>query len=351
MWLITTFTLNRRRFKKMKREMRLFVGKDGILTVEDPSPLEVKLLERLGIKLEENKHSTHLNKLSPRYRLLKDCQIQGLLPQNSIKLFSLHDQEIKKALLGGKNNAGNHSIFDLKRRLFRAYIKRCCLCGHKCNGHRILSGECPIGRPSHYYQHFIHVGEEKEIGRTLVIELAGCNIRCKFCQKGKLINPKKVKTVPFIPSLWDDIKREYICSDFDNISFLGGNPDQSFLAVLDFLENAPDWALNFPIIWHTNGYSSPIFYNLLHGLVDIMVFDFKYFNNICALSLSQAPLYKEIAKSALKAICGKRLFPLVIVRHLILPGHWNCCQKTLIDWLKENKMDIIFHPVSQYKPL
>lgn len=335
----------------MKREMRLFVEKDGILTVEDPSPVEIKLLRRLGIKLVENKPSTYTNKLSPNYKLLKDYRVQGTLPQNPNKLLDLHNQEIKKALLGEKNNCDNHSIFDLKRMLFISYIKKCCLCGHKCNGHRILTGECQIGRRSHYYQHFVHVGEEKEIGRTLVIELAGCNIRCKFCQKGELINPGKVKVIPFTPSLWDEIKSEYNYFDFENISFLGGNPDQSFLAILNFLENAPDWALNFPIVWHTNGYSNPIFYNLLYGLVDILVFDFKYFNNNCALSLSQAPLYKETAKTALKTICTKKLFPLVIVRHLLLPGHWNCCQKPLIDWLGKNKIDVIFHPIFQYKPL
>ncbi len=191
----------------------------------------------------------------------------------------------------------------------------------------------------------------KEVGRSLAIELLGCNITCKFCQKGELINPKKLKVLPFTPSLWEEIKREYNDTDFDNISFLGGNPDQSFLAVLDFLENAPEWAMSFPIVWHTNGYSSPLFYHLLSGLVDIVVFDFKYFNNSCAFKLSKAPFYKETAKTALKAICSQKLFPLVIVRHLLLPGHWDCCQNPLISWLKRNKMDVVFHPLSQYKPL
>lgn len=335
----------------MKREIRLFVGKEGILTVEDPSPLEAEVLRRLHINLEENKHSTCFSKLSPNYRLLKNYQIQAALPQNTERLLNLHNREIKNALLSKTANNGHHSIFDLKRRLFKNYLKKCCLCGHRCRGRKILSGECPIGKKSYYYQHFIHVGEEKEIGRTLIIELVGCNIRCKFCQKGELINPKKLKLMPFTSSLWNVIEKTYRYSDFYNISFLGGNPDQSFLAVLDFLENAPDWASNFPIVWHTNGYSNPIFYNLLCGLADILVFDFKYFNNSCAFRFSQAPLYKETAKNALKTIVIKRSFPLVIVRHLLLPGHWNCCQKALIDWLKEYKMGIIFHPMTQYKPL
>ena len=333
----------------MKRKIRLFVGGDGILTVEDPSPLEIKVLNRLGIKLEENKPSDLSDKLSPNYRLLRDYRIKAGLPQNPGGLLNLHNREIKNALQGKNTKSGHLSIFALKRKLFKIYLKRCYLCGHGCKGQRILSGECPMGRPSYYYQHFIHLGEEKEIGRTLVVELIGCNIRCRFCQKGELINPEKADVAPFTPSLWRDIEREYHRDEFDNISFLGGNPDQSFLAVLDFLENAPDWASHLPIVWHTNGYSTPIFYSLLYGLVDVLVFDFKYFNSSCALSLSQAPQYKETAKSALRSIYSKKLFPLVIVRNLVLPGHWGCCQRPLLEYLKEFKDSMIFHPV-WYRP-
>jgi len=300
----------------MKREIRLFINKNGILTVEDPSPLEIKLLSRLGIKLKENSNSTY--KLPSRLSLIS-----------------------KKS----------KSFWASKRKLFERYLKRCFLCGYKCKGKRILLGECPMGKPSYYYQHFIHVGEEKEIGRTLVIELVGCNIRCKFCQKGELISPKRAHLNPFTPSLWKEIKKEYKNEKIDSISFLGGNPDQSFLSILEFLEATPKWALNLPIVWHTNGYSTPALYNLLYGLVDIFVFDFKYFNNNCAINLSKAPKYKETAKLSLKYICEERLFPLVIVRHLVLPGHWECCQKPLIDWLKKYKNNILFNPMSQYKPM
>ncbi len=331
----------------MKRQARLFVEKNGVLTIEDPSSLEIEVLRQLGIKLEGNTHST---KLFPGYKFLKDYRIQSRLPQNINSLLSLHNQAIPGAFQGEGDNTGQYNLFDLKRRLFENYLKNCCLCGYKCMGKRSLSGKCSIGKTSYYYQHFIHVGEEKEIGRTLVIDLSGCNIRCKFCQKGELIEPDETEIFPFTSSLWEDIRREYRFDEFDNISFLGGNPDQSFLAVLDFLENAPYWAGHLPIIWHTNGYSTEVFYNLLWGLVDILVFDFKYFNNSCAFSLSQAPEYKERAISALKTICEMKLFNLVIVRHLLLPGHWECCQRPLIEHLRGFKNDIIFHPMAQYKP-
>ncbi len=335
-----------------KQEIRLFISKDGMMVVDDPSPLEIAILKRLGIRLHENHCSN--SRPFPRYKLLRDYRIPVPLRRGHKSLLSIHNEKVREALSEEDSVFDyGYNLFDLKRSLLKRFLKKCCLCGYRCKGERAVAGECPVRRPSYYHQHFIHVGEEKEIGRTLVIELTGCNIRCKFCQKGELIKPADIEINPFTPSLWDDLKREYEQGEFNSISFLGGNPDQSLLAVLDFLEHAPDWASHLSIVWHTNGYSSPEFYQLLWGLVDIWVFDFKYFDDRCAIMLSQAPDYTKTAKSALEAICNIGSHsPPVIVRHLILPGHWECCQKPLIEYLSEHyKERIIFHPMGQYLPL
>jgi putative pyruvate formate lyase activating enzyme len=334
-----------------KQEMRLFISKDGMMVVEDPSPLEMAILNRLGIRLHENICSN--SRPSPKYKLLRDYRIPLSLDRGQKRLLAIHNEEVRKALSGEDPVFdSNYNLFNLKRSLLKGFLKRCCLCGYRCKGERILSGECPIGRPSYYYQHFIHIGEEREIGRTLVIELTGCNMRCRFCQKGELINPEDIKINPFTPTLWDNLKMDYQQGEFNSISFLGGNPDQSLLAVLDFLKHAPDWSSHLSIVWHTNGYSSPELYMLLWGLVDIWVFDFKYFDDRCAITLSQTPNYKATAKSALETICNMETLSSVIVRHLLLPGHWDCCQKPLIEYLsKYLKNRIIFHPMKQYLPL
>lgn len=334
-----------------KQEIRLFISKDGMMVVEDPSPLEMTILKRLGIRLHENHYSNC--KVSPKYNLLRDYRIPLSVRGGYKRLLAIHNEKVREALSGEDSMFDyGYSLFDLKRSLLKRFLKRCCLCGYRCKGERGITSECPMRRPSYYHQHFIHVGEEREVGRTLVIELAGCNMRCKFCQKGELIKIEDVGVSPFTPALWEDLKREYRQEGFNSISFLGGNPDQSLLAVLDFLEHAPDWASHLSIVWHTNGYSSPELYLLLWGLVDIWVFDFKYFNDDCALNLSQTPNYKETAKSALEAICNMETVSPVIVRHLLLPGHWDCCQRPLIEYLSRYlKNRIIFHPMEQYLPL
>jgi putative pyruvate formate lyase activating enzyme len=334
-----------------KKKVRVFVGKDGCLVVEDPSPLEVEILKRLGIKIAPNPHATFGKRSFPNYRFLRDYGIQGAFPKGYRRLLSLHNKEVRKALLGrnlGRN--GGYNVFHLKRMLLRKYLRKCCLCGHECGGQRASIGECPMGSPSYYHQHFVHVGEEKEVGRTLVIELTGCNLRCKFCQKGELIRSENVRVKPFNSVLWLEIMKEYQALDFDSISFLGGNPDQSIPAVLDFLESAPEKASHLPIVWHTNGYSTPDLYNILYGLVDLWIFDFKYYCDECALLLSSAPHYVTTAKEGLRTVCKLSGHAPVIVRHLALPGHWDCCQKPLIRWLSHIKGEIIFNPMPQYRP-
>lgn len=332
-----------------KTKARIFVSREGTLCIEDLSLLEVNILESLGI--DYHLKDTSQDRIKAKYSELKNIRIPTPLPKDKEKLIGLHNQllEIPQRYGRGKGGKGV-SIFELKREILKAQLKNCRLCGFECGGTRAENKECPILESPKCHQYFVHLGEEKEIGRTLAIELGGCNIQCKYCQKGELISPGP-GGVPLDQTFWKNIKSEYTIQKFHNISFLGGNPDQSIDGILKFLESAPPWALFLPIVWHTNGYSSPDLYTILNGLVDLWVFDFKYFLDECALSLSGAPHYSKMAKDALKAILKLSKDTPVIVRHLVLPGHWDCCQKPLIEWLSGFKKDILFHPMDQYKPL
>lgn len=346
-----------------KTNVRFFISKDGMLFIDDISPLEANILKELGIKMMGNLKNSSVSFKKPNYIALKNFRVPLPLPEGVNRLVDLHDSIISPLnspfYKGGwrglekvslNENAKNFiSIFELKKIILNIYLKKCNLCGFKCNGNRAKAGKCPILMKARYNQYFVHMGEEKEIGRTLAIEMVGCNIHCKFCQKGKLIDSKIGR--PVNKSLWKEIKDEYKAKGFNNISFLGGNPDQSISGIIDFLEHSPRWASQLPVIWHTNGYSTPDLYNILYGLIDLWIFDFKFFTDECAKHLCESPNYVDTAKTALKTICNLSSNAPVIVRHLILPGHWNCCQRPLIDWLIGIKSNIVLNPMHQYKPL
>lgn len=114
------------------------------------------------------------------------------------------------------------------------------------------------------------------------------------------------------------------------MTFIGGNPDESLFAILDFLNAAPsNWKL--PVVWNCHGYASTETLALLHGIVDAFVPDFKYGSDNCAKALSNAPDYPGIAASAVSAMLLQDV-P-VIVRMLVLPGHSDCCHIPVLETL------------------
>ena len=331
----------------MKREVKFFVTGEGKVCVEDLSPLEAMVLQQMGVKVKE--YGDPIAPATPKRSLLRRVRVRGSLPDDVRSLESLHQDVVTnpEKYTDGDTTEGL-SVFELKDYIMKKYLAKCLLCGLLCGGSFARKGRCPMTRPARYHHHFVHLGEEAEIGRTLVIELTGCNMRCKFCQKGELIRTARGRLLG--KRLWNGIAREYDPADYCNISFLGGNPDQSIVGVLEFLNSGPEWSYNIPIVWHTNGYSTPSLYNLLRGLVDVWVVDFKYFDDRCSVSCSEAPRYVECAKQALETICELSPDVPVIVRHLILPGHWECCQKPLIEWLEGLKNQTLVHLMDQYRP-
>ena len=79
-------------------------------------------------------------------------------------------------------------------------------------------------------------------------------------------------------------------------------------------------------------YYNSIVDELTTGLIDIYLADFKCGNNKCAESLLGASDYTEIVEeNILKAAKHAD----VIIRHVIMPGHSQCCLKPILEWLAD----------------
>ena len=81
---------------------------------------------------------------------------------------------------------------------------------------------------------------------------------------------------------------------------------------------------------------------LLEGVVDVYLTDFKYGNDACASRLSNAPDYLRIV--ARNHLLG-RAHAEMMIRHLVLPGHVECCTRPVLTWiastLKEVKVNVM----------
>ncbi len=220
------------------------------------------------------------------------------------------------------------TLLDVKIAIARRLLSNCTLCAHRCGVNRIAgeTGVCRLGAEAKVAEHFVHIGEEAPINPSLVVNLAGCGLRCRYCQQGAILNPAKVNGDHLDGSLWGRLDTRGARS----LSFVGGNPDESLYAILGFLASAPaDWMLS--IVWNCHAYATPETLTLLEGVVDAYIPDYKYGSTTCGLRLSGARDYPSVAEAAIKAMLAQGV-P-VIVRILVLPGHLECCHGPVLETL------------------
>ena len=84
------------------------------------------------------------------------------------------------------------------------------------------------------------------------------------------------------------------------------------------------------LVWKTNAHGSAEARELLDGMFDVWLADFKFGNDECALRLAKVPGYVRIVKVNL--LWANRRSDL-IVRHLLMPGHVDCCWRPVAEWL------------------
>ncbi len=87
-----------------------------------------------------------------------------------------------------------------------------------------------------------------------------------------------------------------------------------------------------PIVWKSDFHGTPAAFALLDGAVSVYVADFKFGNDACAKRLAGIDDYITIVTRNL--LLADRQADL-IVRHLLLPGHFDCCYLPIVRWIRE----------------
>jgi putative pyruvate formate lyase activating enzyme len=87
---------------------------------------------------------------------------------------------------------------------------------------------------------------------------------------------------------------------------------------------------------------------LLNGVIDFYLTDFKFGNDECASQLCKSPRYTGIIKrNHLIAYQQGE----VLIRHLVLPDHINCCSYPIIEFLSKSIPDVWVNIMDQYRPM
>ncbi|MBN1763877.1 MAG: radical SAM protein [Sedimentisphaerales bacterium] len=216
----------------------------------------------------------------------------------------------------------------------RKALENCRLCPRNCGVDRRAGqqGYCRLNHSLCCFREMVVDYEETGLNPSHQIYLAGCNLRCEFCTVAEWNANTDLASIISMNELIGIVEQKHI-SGARNINLLGGEPSVSLAGVLELLEKI-DPAI--PVVWNSNMYYNEIVTELLDGLIDIFLADFKYGNNDCARLLSGTDDYLEVVKRNIQRSHGKDK---MIIRHLIMPGHYTCCAEPVLTWIAENVPD------------
>lgn len=210
-------------------------------------------------------------------------------------------------------------------------MQKCTMCPRGCavdrrGGER---GFCGVTNEYFIGSADLHFWEEPCISGehgSGAIFFSGCNLRCIFCQNcdiSREIVGKKYTEEELISKML-----ELQDKGAHNINLVTATPYSLFVA--ETLKKVKK-DLKIPVVYNCGGYESAESLHALDGLVDIYLPDFKYFNDLLAITYSAAPNYARIAGKALVEMhrqVGKLQLDEngiakrgLIVRHLVLPSH------------------------------
>jgi putative pyruvate formate lyase activating enzyme len=213
----------------------------------------------------------------------------------------------------------------------RAMLADCRFCAHDCRVNRLAGehGLCHAGAGARFFFAHTEVSDELELIPTFAIALSGCDLRCAFCITGESSwNPRAGQA--FNAAEMALKARDALDNGARTIMLFGGEPTIHLPAALEFVAAMPADAR---LVWKTNAHGSPEARALLEGMFDIWVADFKFGNDACASRLAKIPDYRSIVNENL---IWAHEHSELIVRHLLMPGHIECCWRSIAQWLAEH---------------
>ena len=237
------------------------------------------------------------------------------------------------------------SLLCLKELIAMRMLNSCGFCERKCRADRLEHevGSCGVNAVSHYSSEFLHIGEEPELVPSHTIFFSGCTFKCVYCQNWDIsTNPNAgISVMP--AELSECIVRRHL-EGARNVNLVGGDPTPHLHTILKVLGLCD---INTPIVWNSNMYMSGETMKLLDGIVDVYLGDFKYGNDKCASRCSAADRYwGTITRNFIHAHEDSE----ILMRHLVLPGHLECCTEPIVRWASEHMPDVRFNLMFQYRP-
>ncbi len=296
------------------------------------------------------------------------CEEENFSDLTLKELWELHDclrKEFKKKLEKIKRSefspdklpCSSPNFLDVKVEIAKRMLKKCNFCVRNCgiNRERGERGFCGVGKLAVVSSYFHHFGEEAPllgggkwpVGGSGTIFFAGCNLRCVFCQNYDIsFNPEN--GVKVNAKQLARIATELRDTGAANINWVGGEPTPNLHIILESMKYIE---VNVPMLWNSNMLCSPEAMELLLDVIDIWLPDFKFGNNKCANRLTGGGI--NYVETVLKNLKIAQENGDMIIRHLVMPNHIECCTKPILEMIAKelDKDRILVNIMGQYRPM
>jgi putative pyruvate formate lyase activating enzyme len=252
-------------------------------------------------------------------------------------------------------------LHDRAQRALALLEDRCRVCPRLCKVDRLSDqqGLCRVGRHAVVASHFAHFGEEdclRGVRGSGTIFFSGCNLRCVFCQnheiswqlQGERVTPRRLARMMLE-------LQELGCHNINWVT-----PEHVVPQILEALPLAVDAGLRLPTVYNTSAYDSPESLELMDGVVDVYMPDFKLWSSEQSRRYLAKRDYADVARHSVLEM-KRQVGDLVmdehgmarrglLVRHLVMPGLLDETESILRFIAKELGPGTYVNLMAQYYP-
>ncbi|MGQ0702334.1 MAG: radical SAM protein [Gemmatimonadales bacterium] len=255
---------------------------------------------------------------------------------------------------------------ELAERVERALasLRDCRACPRDCGVNRLEDkwAACKTGRYAVVGSCFPHFGEEDCLrgwNGSGTIFFSHCNLRCVFCQNYDISQAVKPGAISgHRPEQIAGMMLELEARGCHNINFV--TPEHVVPQVIEALAVAIEQGLNLPIVYNTSAYDALESLELMDGIVDLYMPDFKYWSAEASRNYLKAENYPASARAAITEM-HRQVGPLVcdadglakrglLIRHLVMPGGLDETRAILAWIASELGPDTYVNLMDQYYP-
>ena len=244
-------------------------------------------------------------------------------------------------------------------------LEDCRMCPRDCGVNRLENrwAACKTGRYAVVDCYFAHFGEEyclRGWNGSGTMFFSHCNLRCVFCQNYDI--SQAVAPGPAVPGCPPEaiagMMLELQAKGCHNINFV--TPEHVVPQIIEALAIAVDSGLRVPIVYNTSAYDALESIDLMDGIADIYMPDFKFWSASRSKVYMKAEDYPEAARQAIVAM-HRQVGDLVIgedglarrgilIRHLVMPGMLDET-RPILEWIAaELGTNTYINLMDQYRP-